>query len=298
MERKIKLERNDFNSEKSKKTCGIYAIKNIVNGKFYVGSTSKNFNYRWNSHIYELNKNTHNNNYLQKAWNKYSMSNFVFQILEIADKSLSKADIFKLEQKYLDELKPFPTVGYNLNSEAKGGYVKKLVLNDDAFKNVQNMLKEKGIECLYNNMYKIIEYEELFTPEEYANFLFYMIKNIKKYKPAKINSLRNRAIKRPHIDIDRSLCNKCQFYNNHYLDDNDRDLFDYDYCNYLEIGLPDINISQCNNYMGYKKSTSDKIHKCAYRGGDANYDDLCFVRIFNNTHIDDVIEDYLNGKLV
>lgn len=60
---------------------GIYAIINRVNGKYYIGSAMKLYN-RWHHHKTLLNQNKHDNDYLQKAWNKYCEENFKFVILE------------------------------------------------------------------------------------------------------------------------------------------------------------------------------------------------------------------------
>ena len=56
-------------------TCGIYTIKNIINGKFYLGS-SKNIEKRWNRHLYELRNNRHHSWYLQRAFIKYGENSF------------------------------------------------------------------------------------------------------------------------------------------------------------------------------------------------------------------------------
>lgn len=72
------------------KICGIYCIKNLVNGKIYVGQ-SINVDGRWRQHLSHLRKNTHNNEHLQDAWNKYGKENFDFQIIEICD--VDKLDI-------------------------------------------------------------------------------------------------------------------------------------------------------------------------------------------------------------
>lgn len=60
---------------------GIYAIRNIVNGKFYIGQAS-NFIQRKRQHWSDLNLNKHRNSYLQNAWNKYWSVNFQFLIIE------------------------------------------------------------------------------------------------------------------------------------------------------------------------------------------------------------------------
>lgn len=63
------------------KICGIYKIENKVNGKIYIGQ-SVDIKSRWRGHRHYLNTNTCNNDYLQKAWNKYKKDNFKFEIME------------------------------------------------------------------------------------------------------------------------------------------------------------------------------------------------------------------------
>lgn len=60
---------------------GIYKIINIVNNKFYIGSTV-NTKRRRARHFSELRTNKHNNKYLQTAWNKYGESSFIFIVVE------------------------------------------------------------------------------------------------------------------------------------------------------------------------------------------------------------------------
>jgi predicted GIY-YIG superfamily endonuclease len=60
---------------------GIYSILNLKNNKIYVGS-SKSLQRRKYEHFYSLSKNTHYNNHLQNAYNKYGKNSFIFNILE------------------------------------------------------------------------------------------------------------------------------------------------------------------------------------------------------------------------
>jgi group I intron endonuclease len=99
----------------------IYKIENVKNGKFYIGS-AKDFENRKSQHIYQLNNNIHINKHLQNAWNKYGKSNFEFKVIEEIDYDKQ----FEIEQKYLDELKPFGDNGYNISTDASNGFKREI----------------------------------------------------------------------------------------------------------------------------------------------------------------------------
>lgn len=80
---------------------GIYCIKNLLNGKLYVGS-SVDLNKRKREHFYYLRHGSHHSTYLQRSYNKYGKSNFEFFILEYCEKD----NLLKREQHYLDVLSP------------------------------------------------------------------------------------------------------------------------------------------------------------------------------------------------
>ena len=90
----------------------IYAIKNIISGKSYIGSTS-NFIKRKSGHLSGLRKHRHHSFILQRAYDKYGESAFRFIILEeLNDSNVNAA--FAREQKYLDYFKP----AYNVSRKA------------------------------------------------------------------------------------------------------------------------------------------------------------------------------------
>ncbi len=101
-----------------KRVGGIYAIRNITNNKRYVGSTN-DFRNRWRQHSQDLRKGEHNNIKLQRAWNKYGETNFVFETLEICS---SENDQEMLEKEYFWSNK-FDVIksGYNLETIDKAG---------------------------------------------------------------------------------------------------------------------------------------------------------------------------------
>ena len=89
---------------------GIYQIRNIINGKVYIGSACDVMN-RWYNHKYQLRHNKHHTIHLQRAWNKYGEENFVFEILEEVE---DEGQLLIIEQKYLDKALAYDyKTGYN-----------------------------------------------------------------------------------------------------------------------------------------------------------------------------------------
>ena len=101
------------------KICGVYCIKNNVDGKKYVGSSEDIYN-RWAAHKRALNGNYHYNEHLQRAYNKHGANAFSFSILERCDKSIK----FEREQYYIDNLCVCnENFGYNLAPIAGSGII-------------------------------------------------------------------------------------------------------------------------------------------------------------------------------
>jgi len=92
-----------------KPICGIYKITNIINSKYYIGS-AVSIRYRLNTHKRLLRDNKHFNKHLQSSYNKYGLSNFVFEQLEIT----TKENMIEREQYWIDHLDANnPKKGYN-----------------------------------------------------------------------------------------------------------------------------------------------------------------------------------------
>jgi group I intron endonuclease len=76
---------------------GVYQILCVPTGKVYVGSAS-NLRIRWREHRWTLNRGTHHSQYLQRAWNKYGETEFVFSVLELVPPEL----LLEAEQQWIN----------------------------------------------------------------------------------------------------------------------------------------------------------------------------------------------------
>lgn len=93
---------------------GVYAIRNKVNGLFYIGS-AKNMAARIRVHRCELNNGYHKNIRLQRAWSHYKEEMFEFFVLD----KVPVIEITDREQWFLDNFRPFDTeIGYNISTSA------------------------------------------------------------------------------------------------------------------------------------------------------------------------------------
>lgn len=98
---------------------GVYKILNTVTEKFYIGS-SVDVEKRWATHRSELNAHSHNNSYLQNAWNKYGEDSFTFILIEeVSDVSIlrEREDYYLKLTKCTDH-----SVGYNLLDSTNIGF--------------------------------------------------------------------------------------------------------------------------------------------------------------------------------
>lgn len=94
-------------------TCCVYQIRNILNGKVYIGS-SKNFEQRVRQHLQKLRRGQHHSPALQCAWNKYGEAVFEFEVLE----TCLEAVLCLLEQEWMDRSDAYRK-GYNGRPKAE-----------------------------------------------------------------------------------------------------------------------------------------------------------------------------------
>jgi group I intron endonuclease len=75
---------------------GIYKIINLTNNKSYIGQTD-NLTRRERQHFYDLKRNKHRNEHLQKSYNKYGKDNFIFQVIEYTE-NLGERELYWINE--------------------------------------------------------------------------------------------------------------------------------------------------------------------------------------------------------
>ncbi len=96
---------------------GIYQIRNLTNGKIFVGS-SKNLKGSQNSNKMQLDFGSHMNKTLQAEYTQFGESQFVFEILDQLSPKEDLTydyteDLAVLKSMWLEKLQPYNEKGYN-----------------------------------------------------------------------------------------------------------------------------------------------------------------------------------------
>ena len=102
---------------------GVFQIKNIINGKVFVGS-SIDLKAIWFAQKLQLDMGIHPNAGLQEDWKKLGEGQFVYEILEEIKQSDDKPldytkEVKALEEMLIEEMQPFDDKGYNKRAKLK-----------------------------------------------------------------------------------------------------------------------------------------------------------------------------------
>ena len=130
---KIKEEKEEMIKKDEGPKMGIYCIKNLIDNKYYIGSSS-NIDKRIKTHKQHLLKGCHNCRTLQKDYDMIGIDNFSFDILEIMN-----------NEEYLTAYEKYYIYKYNAIVKYKGYNEKFPTSNHKLFKEVY-IIKENAIE--------------------------------------------------------------------------------------------------------------------------------------------------------
>ncbi|WP_438020215.1 metalloregulator ArsR/SmtB family transcription factor [Sorangium sp. So ce315] len=105
------------------KQAGIFQVKNTVNGKVLLGS-STNLHGPLNKHRFMLSIGMHMNQELQRDWTQHGADAFTFEVLEVVrqkdEPGFSVSDeLTLLEQIWLERLSPLAPRGYNTDTRIR-----------------------------------------------------------------------------------------------------------------------------------------------------------------------------------
>lgn len=125
----------------SMRVCGIYRIKNKINGKVYIGQ-SRDIGRRLRAHLRASENETDHRfqNPIYKAIRKYGSDNFVFEIIHKCDQIVLKFEIDELEKEYIRKHQSNKTkYGYNATDGGDGG-----MLTDETIEKIMASLNRPG----------------------------------------------------------------------------------------------------------------------------------------------------------
>lgn len=170
---------------KDKDKSGIYIIRNLINGKVYIGK-AKCIYKRIRQHITSLNKKvkSHENDHFINSWHKYGRESFAYSVLEylpLIEKLISQKEIEYIN--YYDSLNP--NKGYNKRYDSLTG----LIVSQETRNKLSQSRKERSIK--FPNLGKEVGLKtSLFwknNPEILAQMSEKVAAKIRKYKIGKFD---------------------------------------------------------------------------------------------------------------
>ena len=171
-----------------KHISGIYKITNRINNKFYIGSSVNILN-RYYRHISMLRKGCHNNLKLQNSYNKNKEYNFTFEVISTCPKEYC----IKLEQWFIDNLKPEYNIAPTAASTLGCRYKRKSNLSDEIINNILNdyvHYTNNDLANKYNLSIHIID-SILYSKQSFKDFNKDVVKNSKLTKDTTRNRMKN-----------------------------------------------------------------------------------------------------------
>ncbi len=167
-------------------SSGIYKIINLVNNKSYIGS-AVNLKRRQQEHFQRLLTNTHHNQHLQRAYDKYGKDQFKFEILLECPIN----EMISTEQRFLDTFEP----EYNICRIAGSALGRKMTEEHKNKISIANAGKKRSLECVEKMRFRMKGVPH--SPEHIAKRML-KLRGRKKTKEQNIkqsiNSYRNKPV--------------------------------------------------------------------------------------------------------
>jgi group I intron endonuclease len=97
----------------------VYKITNTINGKVYVGQTTKTLKQRWTEHVYDSigKRRRKHNSYLHLAIERYGKESFTAELL---NSCVDKKSLDDVERFYIKTLNTVRPNGYNISLGGTG----------------------------------------------------------------------------------------------------------------------------------------------------------------------------------
>lgn len=100
-----------YTNNELKNKSGIYQIRNLVNGKLYIGSAVNLYD-RKSQHFSDLKYGKHNDRF-QNSYNFHGKDNFIFEVIEFVE---DENKLIECEQYWMDRFEVYKRdKGYNIN---------------------------------------------------------------------------------------------------------------------------------------------------------------------------------------
>lgn len=183
---------------------GIYSITNVVTGDMYIGQTIQDFEKRWKSHISDLNRGNHDNEYLQRSWNKYGEGAFKFKAIHYCD----ELDILNDLEKYY--IKKYDTYNNGFNMTEGGDYFLNEIPEEIRKKRLENLKKVTRERSDYTE-HQIAKVKEMLSVLENNQI---SIKKISKLTGVREGVIYNVKYLNSWVDVRSDLNEKLKIINN------------------------------------------------------------------------------------
>ena len=240
------------------KIIGIYKIENKIDGKIYIGQ-SMDITTRWTRHKRELNRGTHKNLYLQRAWNKYTEESFEFTIIF----QCNKCELDKIEKECIFHYDSNNYLkGYNQDSGGTQGKVLNKSVTDkirttrDYGNGVDKALTKKDIIDIRKLAYNGMCIDDITVKFESTRGIIKDIVNVRTYK--NIKTIYDEELISRIGEYDKKTVDKITLVKKYLLLNSDKKYSEMQ----KDIGMPKsiiARISRGESYAGIFEEVNEKL---------------------------------------